>query len=69
MCQFGLARPSYVPPREFSELRQQCRFRRKVVADRARIRNRLKKTLDHDGLRAGCSRTCWGSTAAAFSTA
>ncbi len=53
VCQFGLARPSYVPPREFSELRQQCRYRRKVVADRARIRNRLQKTLDHDGLRLG----------------
>jgi len=53
VCQFGLARPSYVPPREFSELRQQCRYRRTVVADRARIRNRLQKTLDHDGLRLG----------------
>ncbi len=42
-----------MPPREFSELRQQCRYRRKVVADRARIRNRLQKTLDHDGLRLG----------------
>lgn len=53
VCQFGLARPSYVPPRAFSELRQQCRYRSKVVADRARIRNRLQKTLDHDGLRLG----------------
>ena len=53
VCQYALARPSYVPPREFSELRQQRRYRRKVVADRARIRNRPQKTLDHDGLRLG----------------
>ncbi len=42
VCQFGLVRPSCVPPREFSELRQQCRCRRKVVADRARTRNRRR---------------------------
>lgn len=53
VCQFGLARPSYVPPREFAELRQQCRYRRKLVADRARVRNRLQQALDHDGLRLG----------------
>ena len=53
ICQFGLARPSYVPPPAFAALRQQCRYRRKVVADRARVRQRLQKTLDHDGLRLG----------------
>ena len=51
ICQFGRARPSYVPPPAFAALRQQCRYRRKVVADRARVRQRLQKTLDHDGLR------------------
>ena len=53
VCQSGLARPNYVPSREFSDLRQQCRCQRKVVADRARIRNRLQKTLGHHGLRLG----------------
>ncbi len=53
VCQFGLARPSYVPPQEFIELRQQCRYRRKLVGDRARTRNRLQKTLDPSGLRVG----------------
>ena len=53
ICQFGLARPSYVPPPAFSELRQQCRLRRKLVGDRARTRNRLQKTLDGGGLRLG----------------
>ena len=53
ICQLGLARPSYVPPPLFVALRHQCRYRRKVVADRARLRNRMQKTLDHDGLRLG----------------
>ena len=53
VCQFGLAQPSYVPPRAFADLRQQCRYRRKLVADRARVRNRIQRTLDHDGLRLG----------------
>ena len=53
ICQYGLAWPSYVPPPAFSALRQQCRYRRKVVADRARVRQRLQKLLDYDGLRPG----------------
>ena len=51
--QLGLARPSYVPLPLFVALRHQCRYRRKVVADRARLRNRMQKTLDHGGLRLG----------------
>lgn len=53
ICQLVLARPSYVPPASFGALRQQCRFRRKVVGDRSRVRQRLQKTLDHEGLRLG----------------
>lgn len=53
ICQLGLARPSYVPPAAFGALRQQCRYPRKVVGDRARVRQRLQKTLDHEGLRLG----------------
>ena len=53
ICQLGLAQPSYVPPPDFSALRQMCRYRRKIVADRARIRNRIQKTLDREGLRVG----------------
>ena len=34
ICQFGLARASCVPPQEFSDLRQMCRHRRKLVAER-----------------------------------
>ena len=49
ICQFGLALPSYVPPRLFRQLRQLTRYRRKLVAERSRNRNRVHKTLDHDG--------------------
>ena len=53
VCQLGLAAPSYVPPKRFRHLRQLCRCRRKLVAERSRARNRLQKVLDHDGLRLG----------------
>ena len=45
--------PSYVPPRRFRQLRQLTRYRRTLVAERSRTRNRVHKTLDHDGLRLG----------------
>ena len=53
ICQFGLAMPSYVPPRLFRQLRQLTRYRRKLVDERSRARNRVHKTLDHDGMRLG----------------
>ena len=53
ICQFDLCRPSYVPPRKFRQLRQLSRYRRKLVGERSRARNRIHKTLDHDGLRLG----------------
>ena len=53
ICQFGLALPSYVPPPLFRQVRQLTRYRRKLVGERSRARNRVHKTLDHDGLRLG----------------
>ena len=53
MCQFGLAAPSFVPPRPFRQMRQLTRYRRTLVAERSRARNRIHKILDHDGLRLG----------------
>ena len=41
ICQFGLALPSYVPPRRFRQLRQLTRYRRTLVAERSRTRNRV----------------------------
>ena len=53
ICQFGLARASFVPSKDFSDLRQLCRYRRKVVRDRARLRHRIHKTVDREGLHVG----------------
>ncbi|MYH30695.1 MAG: IS110 family transposase [Acidobacteria bacterium] len=53
VCQFGLVTPSFVPPRRFRQLRQLTRYRRTLVAERSRARNRIHKILDHDGLRLG----------------
>ena len=36
LCQFGLATPSYVPPRRFRQLRQLCRYRCKLVSEGGR---------------------------------
>ena len=41
ICQFGLALPSYVPPRLFRQLRQLTRYRRRLVGERSRARNRV----------------------------
>ena len=69
ICQFGLCRPSYVPYREFRQLSQLSRYRRKLVDERSRARNRIHKTLDHDGLRLGGALTeIFGRTVAGFST-
>ena len=57
ICQFGLCQPSYVPPREFRQLRQLSRYRRKLVRERSCARNRVHKTLDHDGVRLGGALT------------
>ena len=57
ICQFGLCRPRYVPPRAFRQLRQLSRYRRKLVGERSRHRHRIHKTLDCDGLRLGGALT------------
>ena len=53
ICQFGLAAPSLVLPREFRRLRVLSRHRRRMIDDCARIRNRVHKILDRDGIRIG----------------
>ena len=57
VCQYGLATPSYVPPKPFRDLRQTSRYRRTLTADRSRLKNRLHKALDHSGLRLGGALT------------
>ena len=46
-----------MPPRPFRNLRQLSRYRRKLVGERSRARNRIHKALDHDGLRLGGALT------------
>jgi transposase len=42
----GLIRPSFVPPSPIRELRELTRYRRGLVNDQARIRNRIQKLLE-----------------------
>ncbi len=42
----GLIRPSFVPPPPIRELRELTRYRRSLMDDQARIRNRVQKLLE-----------------------
>ena len=53
MCQFGLGRPSFIPSRQFRDLRSVSRHRRSLVAQRSRVRNQVQKVLDRSGVRIG----------------
>ena len=53
VCQFALATASHVPPKTFRELRVLTRYRRTLVGQRSRVRNRVQKVLDRSGVRVG----------------
>ena len=53
VCQFGLGRPSFIPSRQFRDLRCVSRHRRSLVAQRSRVRNQVQKVLDRSGVRIG----------------
>ena len=53
VCQFGLATPSHVPPKAFREMRVLTRYRRTLISQRSRVRNRVQKVLDRSGVRVG----------------
>ena len=53
VCQFGLGTPSFVPARELRELRALSRYRRTLVGQRSRVRNRVGKVVDRSGARVG----------------
>ena len=53
VCQLGLARASHVPPRAFRQVRPLTRYRRQLIADRSRVRNRTQKVIDRCGVRVG----------------
>ena len=42
----GLIRPSFVPPAPIRELRELTRYRRSLMNDQARVRNRVQKLLE-----------------------
>lgn len=44
ICQFSLARDSFVPSPELSALQQLCRMRRKLVGDLTRPKQRIHKS-------------------------
>src|SRR5260370_8724629 len=46
LLQHGLLRASFVPPRPQRELREVTRYRSKLVAERARLVNRIQKVLE-----------------------
>jgi transposase len=46
LLQYGLLRPSFVPPRPIRELRDLTRQRSQLVAERARAVNRVQKVLE-----------------------
>jgi transposase len=52
LCQLlecGLLRGSFVPPREFRELRDLTRYRKSLISERGRQANRLHKVLEMSG--------------------
>ena len=57
VCQYGLATPSLIPPRDFRALRFLSRYRRKLIAERSRVRNRIHKLIDRCGVRVGVALT------------
>jgi transposase len=51
LLQHGLLRPSFIPPAPQHELRELTRYRASLVADRARLVNRLHKGLEDTNLK------------------
>jgi transposase len=50
-------RGSFVPPREFRELRDLTRYRKSLIAERGRQANRLHKVLEDAGVKLACVAT------------
>jgi transposase len=51
LLQHGLLRPSFIPPRSQRQLRELTRYRSTLVAERARVVNRLHKLLEDTNLK------------------
>lgn len=46
LMQYGLLKPSFIPPRPQRELRELVRYRQSLVEERTRVVNRLQKVLE-----------------------
>jgi transposase len=60
LCQLlecGLLRGSFVPPREFRELRDLTRYRKSLISERQRQADRLHKVLEDAGVKLSCVAT------------
>lgn len=51
LVEYGLVRPSFVPPRDIRQLRDLTRYRTETVRDRARDVNRLAMFLEDSGIK------------------
>ena len=54
LARCGLLSPSFIPAKDFRELRLLSRYRRKLVGILSAEKNRLHKILDDAGIRLGC---------------
>lgn len=54
LARCGLVRPSFIPPRDFRELRLLVRYRRKLKAALSAEKNRLHKHLEVSGIKLSC---------------
>ena len=70
LLRHGLIRPGFVPPRAIRDLRELCRFRRRVVQVQASERNRLIKLLETAGIKlAGVASDVFGVSGRAMLSA
>jgi transposase len=53
LLQYGLLRPSFIPPPPIRELRDLTRRRTQLVRDRATVANRIQATLEDAGVKLG----------------
>jgi transposase len=51
LIEFGLVRPSFVPPKPFRELRNLTRYRKAQIEERTRETQRLDKILQDAGVK------------------
>lgn len=53
LARYGLLRPSFVPPKDFREIRMLTRYRKKVIGMLGSEKNRLHKILESAGIKLG----------------